>query len=90
MSDVLFLICLFTCSPVLLVKVRHPFLVFAGIFVPMSLASTMLYLWLDVGTANANYFFFQMLTMWIFIAVLLIEYSRATLQSIRKLYGIFT
>lgn len=88
MSDICFIFCLFLCNPQRVTSIRIPFVICSGILVPMVLSPLMLSLWLHNGTANANFFFFQILIMWIFISVLIIEYTRATLDSIRRKYNV--
>jgi hypothetical protein len=89
-ADIFFLISLFLCNAQRMVKLRFPYLIASGILIPLVLSHAVLPLWLEQGTANANYFFFQMLIMWTFIAVLIIEYTRATLESIRQKFNVGT
>ena len=51
------------------------------IIIPLVLSPTMLYLWVDKGTANANYFFFQTLIMWSSYTMLIIQYTRVIATS---------
>ena len=76
--DIIFVFC------VLMLNFRHVFIhvkylsvLLVLILIPLVSSPVMLYLWVDLGTANANYFFFQSLMMWASYAMLIVQYTKA-------------
>ena len=59
---------------------RHQWLIVAGILVPLAASPVTFGLWADFGTANANYFFFQGVCLWLFSALGVVEFTGALLR----------
>lgn len=59
---------------------RHVPLICAGIVVPIVVSPLMASLWVDYGTGNANYCFFQGLCLWLFCAFGIAEFTNAFLK----------
>ena len=79
-ADVLFGMSLLMQYPHIICKMRHlPFIV-TGIAVPLVLSPLMFVLWVDYGTGNANYFFFQGVCLWLFAALGIAEFINTLLK----------
>jgi len=52
----------------------------AGIAVPATLSPLMFSLWVERGTGNANYFFFQGLCLWLFSALGMVEFTSSFMR----------
>ena len=75
--DILFVLCCLMLNfNQVFMYIKNLFFMLVFILVPLSLSSIMLHLWVDVGTANANYFFFQMLIMWTSYTLLVVRYAK--------------
>jgi hypothetical protein len=53
---------------------RNLNVILAGILVPILISPTIFALWVDYGTANANFLFFQGLASWAFLAFFTSEF----------------
>ena len=58
-----------------------PYIV-AGIAVPLAVSPLMCSLWVDRGTGNANYFFFQGICLWLFCALGIVEFAGSFIRSV--------
>lgn len=61
-------------------RMRHVPLIGAGIAVPLVVSPLMFMLWVDKGTGNANYCFFQGLCLWLFCALGISEFCVAVMR----------
>ena len=61
-------------------KMRSLPLITMGITVPLVVSPVMLDVWVQRGTGNANYFFFQGLCLWLFCALGITEFCSALLR----------
>lgn len=68
-------------EPRTLVRMRyfHCVVCLCGLPIPLSLYSAAYWMWLEVGNGEANFVFFQCLIYNMFVAFLLVEFTRATL-----------
>lgn len=55
-----------------------------GILLPLTLFPIMIYLWLGLGTGNANYVFFQGLAFYSFYGLAIIEFISAACMNGRE------
>ena len=61
-------------------------IIVAGITVPAILSPLMFSLWVDRGTGNANYFFFQGLCLWLFCALGIVEFTSSFMRTYHHQY----
>lgn len=78
--DILFGLGLLLQYPQVVRKMRHLPFIATGIVVPLILSPLMFVLWVDYGTGNANYFFFQGVCLWLFAALGIAEFTNAVLM----------
>jgi hypothetical protein len=77
--DLAYVMCLFCFHPEALYEMKHKPMIIAGTVVPLSVSPLMLHLWVVAGTANANFLFFPGLCCWMYYAVAVVEFTKATL-----------
>lgn len=58
-------------------KMRILNIILAGILIPIIISPTIFALWVEDGTANANFLFFQGLASWAFLAFFVSEFLLA-------------
>lgn len=71
---------LLTHAPAVTQSMRHLPWITMGITVPLFVSPVMRHLWVDLGTGNANFVFFQGLCMWVSLGLLLLELVTAMLR----------
>lgn len=59
-------------------RVRYKVWILTGILVPTTLSPLLAHAWIDKGTGNANFLFFQCLALWFFCALAIVEVIKAT------------
>lgn len=68
-------------------RMRYLSLITAGILVPLLVSPAMTQLWLQYGTGNANYCFFQGLCQWLFCAFGINEFLLSYFKQLRDAEG---
>jgi hypothetical protein len=78
--DVVFVACCLLRYSNVLAVMRHKELLVLVILVTMAASPVMLSLWVEAGSGNANYLFFQSIAMCIAYAFLLVEFVRSAMK----------
>ena len=63
-------------------KMRFVPFISLGIISSMVISPLMMYLWMAIGSGNANFLFFQGFALWIFFALAIIEFTNETVREI--------
>jgi len=79
--DVLFSIALLCQHQEVVSGMRNVPYIVAGIAVPLAVSPLMYSLWVNNGTGNANYFFFQGICLWLFCALGIVEFTGSLMRS---------
>jgi membrane protein implicated in regulation of membrane protease activity len=80
MMEILFAIALLSLDVELLRGIKYLRFITLGILIPLTVTPNMYFLWVKLGTGNANFLFFQGLCFWVFLTMFLIEYIHSYLK----------
>ena len=80
MADPILAGCLFLCHPRTSARMRLVIPVGMAALVPSLLLPTMRHLWLQAGTGNANFYYFQTVALNVLLAVFVLQFAAALVK----------
>ena len=78
-SDLTFVLCLFSCKVQYIMNTPNFICIFSGILIPMVLSPTFVHAWVELGAFNSNFLFFPLLVKWVAVSIYIVKYTRMAL-----------
>ena len=79
-QDVVFMLSLLSSQFSIASKMNKWPIICLGISLPLALSPVLLSLWVKLGSANANFLFFNGVFLWVILAVMVIEFTAVSLN----------
>jgi phosphatidylinositol glycan class U len=73
--DFVFMLCLVISHPRIVARMRMLTFIGVGIWIPLLMLPVMIHVWLNAGTGNANYLYFQSLAYQVFLTLVVLQFA---------------
>ena len=84
LTDIMFVFSMLFTSNDVMQKLRYKPWIISGICLSVISILCIYPIWVEKGTANGNYLFFQQFALWAFLSVFIVEFSSSALQHLRS------